>query len=54
MIDRYRRQILLPEIGDAGQRALSRSAAVVVGVGAVGGVADEARAPSIYAKHVGV
>ncbi len=34
--DRYRRQTVLPEIGAAGQRALSRSRALVVGLGALG------------------
>ncbi len=39
--DRYRRQIVLPEIGEKGQRALSRSKVVVVGVGALGSVAAD-------------
>lgn len=34
--NRYSRQVLLPEIGPAGQRAISRSNAVVVGCGALG------------------
>lgn len=37
-IDRYSRQRLLPEIGDAGQCRLSKSRAVVVGCGALGTV----------------
>jgi adenylyltransferase/sulfurtransferase len=36
--DRYRRQLVLMEIGEKGQRALSRSRAVVVGAGALGSV----------------
>ncbi len=34
--DRYSRQMLLPEIGSAGQRRLARSRAVVIGCGALG------------------
>lgn len=34
--NRYSRQILLPEIGPAGQKALGKSAAVVIGCGALG------------------
>jgi len=33
---RYSRQILLPEIGAKGQKALGRSSAVVIGCGALG------------------
>ena len=40
-VDRYRRQTVLPEIGTRGQAALSRSHAVVVGLGALGSVAAE-------------
>ena len=36
--DRYRRQIALPEIGPKGQAAISRSTAVVVGLGALGSI----------------
>lgn len=39
--ERYRRQIVLPEIGSKGQRALSRSRVAVVGVGALGCVAAD-------------
>jgi len=39
--DRYRRQRILPEIGETGQRALSNSHVVVIGVGAVGGVSAD-------------
>ncbi len=39
--DRYRRQTVLPEIGAAGQRAFSRSRALVVGIGALGCVAAD-------------
>lgn len=39
--DRYRRQRILPEIGDAGQRALSRSCIVVIGMGAIGCVSAD-------------
>ncbi len=39
--DRYRRQLVLPEIGEKGQRALARSTVVVVGVGALGSVAAD-------------
>lgn len=35
-VDRYRRQLVLPEIGAAGQQALSESRVVIVGVGALG------------------
>jgi len=37
-VDRYRRQTVLPEIGPDGQRALSRSGATIVGLGALGSV----------------
>jgi molybdopterin/thiamine biosynthesis adenylyltransferase len=37
-VDRYRRQVVLPEIGTRGQAALSRSHIVVVGLGALGSV----------------
>jgi hypothetical protein len=37
MIDeRYARQILLPEIGEAGQQTLLRASALVVGCGGLG------------------
>ena len=40
-IDRYHRQILLPEIGLEGQQRLTKSTALIVGCGALGcGVAD--------------
>ncbi len=40
-IDRYHRQILLPEIGLKGQQRLTESTALIVGCGALGcGVAD--------------
>ncbi len=39
--DRYRRQTVLPEIGAKGQEALSRSRAVVVGLGALGSVSAD-------------
>jgi len=39
--DRYRRQLVLPEIGEKGQRALSKARVVVVGVGALGSVAAD-------------
>lgn len=39
--DRYRRQLVLPEIGEKGQRALSRARVVVVGLGALGSVAAD-------------
>lgn len=39
--DRYRRQVVLPEIGSDGQKHLSRSHVVVVGLGALGSVAAE-------------
>ena len=38
MIDRYSRQILLPEIGKEGQRKLGKSSAVIIGCGALGSV----------------
>lgn len=38
---RYSRQILLPEIQDAGQQSLGRSAALVVGTGALGSAIAE-------------
>ena len=37
-LDRYHRQILLPRIGEAGQRRLLESHALVVGCGALGTV----------------
>ncbi len=40
-LDRYRRQLVLPEIGEKGQRALSKARVVVVGVGALGSVAAD-------------
>jgi molybdopterin/thiamine biosynthesis adenylyltransferase len=38
-IERYSRQLLLPELGEAGQLRLGRSLAVVVGCGGLGGPA---------------
>lgn len=38
MIDRYSRQIIFPEIGEAGQEKLNRSFAVLIGCGALGSV----------------
>jgi len=38
MIDRYSRQILLPEIGEKGQRKLGNSSAVIIGCGGLGGI----------------
>lgn len=40
-LERYIRQTILPEIGDAGQERLGRSHAVVVGCGALGSVQAE-------------
>jgi adenylyltransferase/sulfurtransferase len=41
-VSRYHRQELLPDIGEAGQRRLGESRALIVGVGALGcGVADQ-------------
>jgi len=37
--DRYARQLVLPEIGPAGQRRLAAAHAAVIGLGAVGGLA---------------
>ncbi|TMA09242.1 MAG: HesA/MoeB/ThiF family protein, partial [Methanobacteriota archaeon] len=39
--DRYRRQAVLPEIGQEGQRALGASHVVVVGLGALGSVSSD-------------
>lgn len=39
--DRYRRQVVLPEIGANGQRLLSEAHAVVVGLGALGSVSSD-------------
>lgn len=39
--DRYQRQVLLPQIGAAGQSRLARSAALLVGCGALGSVVAE-------------
>ncbi|MGI0149423.1 MAG: HesA/MoeB/ThiF family protein [Thermoplasmata archaeon] len=39
--DRYRRQVVLPEIGAKGQQSLSRSRAVVIGLGALGSVSAD-------------
>jgi len=39
--DRYQRQMLLPQIGSAGQAQLARSAALLVGCGALGSVVAE-------------
>jgi len=36
MIDRYSRQIILPEIGEEGQRKLGNSSVVIIGCGALG------------------
>jgi len=36
LADRYRRQTVLPEIGRDGQKVLSGSTAVIVGLGALG------------------
>jgi len=36
--ERYSRQVLLAEIGLAGQKILSRASAVIIGIGALGGV----------------
>jgi len=41
MDPRYQRQTLLPTIGEAGQRRLTASAALIVGCGALGSVAAE-------------
>ena len=38
MIDRYSRQILFPGIGEAGQRKLGNSCAVIIGCGALGSI----------------
>jgi molybdopterin/thiamine biosynthesis adenylyltransferase len=38
-VERYSRQLLLPEIGEAGQLGLRRTSAVVVGCGGLGGPA---------------
>ena len=38
-IDRYRRQIMLPGLGDTGQRQLKNTTALVTGVGGLGGTA---------------
>lgn len=38
-LDRYRRQIMLPGLGDAGQRQLKNTTALVTGVGGLGGTA---------------
>ncbi|HVZ94424.1 MAG TPA: ThiF family adenylyltransferase, partial [Phycisphaerales bacterium] len=38
---RYSRQTLLPQVGEAGQRALASSHAIILGVGALGTVAAE-------------
>ena len=39
--DRYRRQVVLPEIGPGGQRTLSRARAVVAGLGALGSISAD-------------
>lgn len=39
--NRYRRQVVLPEIGAQGQRSLSQAHAVVVGLGALGSVSSD-------------
>ncbi len=39
--DRYRRQAVLPEIGEEGQRALGASHVAVVGLGALGSVSSD-------------
>lgn len=39
--DRYRRQVVLPEIGAKGQRLLSQAHAVVVGLGALGSISSD-------------
>jgi len=39
--DRYHRQRIVPEIGDAGQRKLGKSRVLVLGVGALGSVAAD-------------
>lgn len=39
--DRYRRQVVLPEIGAQGQRSLSQAHAVVVGLGALGSISSD-------------
>ncbi|HKZ63947.1 MAG TPA: ThiF family adenylyltransferase [Thermoplasmata archaeon] len=39
--DRYHRQRIVPEIGEAGQRALRKSRVLVLGVGALGSVAAD-------------
>jgi molybdopterin-synthase adenylyltransferase len=38
MKDRYSRQVIFPEIGEAGQQKLGRSSAVIIGCGALGTV----------------
>ena len=38
MVDRYSRQIIFPEIGEAGQQKLGRSSVVIIGCGALGTV----------------
>ena len=35
-LDRYARQLLLPEIGEEGQRRLSKAKVLIVGVGGLG------------------
>ncbi len=40
-MNRYARQILLPQVGDAGQERLARSRVVVIGCGALGTVAAD-------------
>ncbi|TMA04238.1 MAG: NAD(P)H-binding protein, partial [Methanobacteriota archaeon] len=39
--NRYRRQEVLPEIGAKGQSQLTRSRAVVVGLGALGSISSD-------------
>jgi len=38
MLDRYSRQVLLPQIGEEGQKKLGKSSVVVIGCGGLGGV----------------
>ncbi|MDE6082135.1 MAG: ThiF family adenylyltransferase, partial [Muribaculaceae bacterium] len=34
--ERYSRQIMLPEIGEAGQRKLAEASVLIIGVGGIG------------------
>jgi aryl-alcohol dehydrogenase (NADP+) len=53
-LDRYHRQMLLPDIGEGGQRRLLASSALIVGCGALGCVAADALVRAGKVRAIGL